>query len=74
MPTITNYEAKTIQMLTRRYRSPCRVKNCKAGATIITRGLDAIGRPTVGHEFCAPNAEQVVEREFRKSREIIRQT
>jgi hypothetical protein len=74
MPTMTDDETKTIQVLTCRYRSPCRVKNCKARATIITRGLDAIGRPTVQRELCAPHAEQVVERERRKGREIIRQT
>jgi hypothetical protein len=74
MPTMTDYETNTIQVLICRYRSPCRVKNCKARATIMTRGLDAIGRATVQPELCTPHAEQVVERERRKSREIIRQT
>jgi len=39
-------ETKTIEVLLCGHNAQCRVKNCKARATVILRGLDSIGRPT----------------------------
>jgi hypothetical protein len=63
---------KTIELLPCGYRAPCRLKNCKARATVIARAADVIGRPITQYELCAPHAEQIVDRERAKGREIFR--
>jgi hypothetical protein len=65
-------ETKEIELGPCHYDSSCRVKNCRAKATIIARGLDAIGRPTGQYELCALHAEQVEKRERAKGRKILR--
>jgi hypothetical protein len=64
-------ETKTIELLHCGYKAQCRVKNCKARATIIARTADSIGRPITQYELCAPHAEQIVERELAMGREIF---
>jgi hypothetical protein len=65
-------ETKTIELLHCGYKAQCRVKNCKARATIIARAADSIGRPITQYELCALHAEQIVERERGKEQEIFR--
>jgi hypothetical protein len=47
------------------------VKNCKAKATTIARGVDAGGRPHAQYELCTVHAGQIAERERVKGREIV---
>ena len=54
------------------YNAQCRVKNCKARATVIARAADSIDRPITQYELCAPHAKQIAERERGKGRGIIR--
>lgn len=56
-------EAKTIELWPCGYQAPCKVRNCRARATVIARGVDGGGRPTGQYELCAAHAEQVAERE-----------
>ncbi|HJU10856.1 MAG TPA: hypothetical protein VJ728_08260 [Candidatus Binataceae bacterium] len=65
-------DMKTIELWRCLYDSPCRVKNCKAKATVIARSMDAGGRPEKQYELCRPHADQVVERERGRGREIVR--
>ena len=64
-------DTKTIELWPCRYDARCKVKNCRAKATTLARGVDPHGRPTVQHELCAVHAEQVTEREKLKGREIV---
>ncbi len=57
---------KAIELLPCEYRAPCRMKNCKAKATTVARGVDSIGRPTGQYELCGLHAGQVAERERAK--------
>ena len=65
-------EVKPIVLSPCGYNAQCQVKNCKARATIIARSIDTGGRPDRQYELCATHAEQVVERERGKGREIVR--
>ena len=65
-------ETKNIELPHCGYKAQCRVKTCKASATIIARAADVIGRLITQYELCAPRAEQIVERERAKGREIFR--
>jgi hypothetical protein len=62
---------KTIELSSCDYNAQCRVKNCKARATIIARSIDIGGRPDRQYELCAPHGEQVAVREQAKGREIV---
>ena len=64
---------KEIELWPCRYDAPCRVKHCRSKATTIARSIDAGGRPERQYELCAIHAEQVLERERAKGREIVRQ-
>ncbi len=65
-------EVKEIALWPCQYQAQCKVKNCKAKATVIARGVDSIGRPTGQYELCALYAEQIAERELAKGGEIVR--
>jgi hypothetical protein len=65
-------DTKTIEVLRCQYRSPCRVKGCKAQATTILRGLDSIGRPTKQWECCTSHSEAVIVREAQRGRNVVR--
>jgi hypothetical protein len=65
-------ETRAIELLNCGYKARCRAKNCKARATIIARAADVIGRPITRYELCAPHADQIVDRERTKDREIFR--
>jgi hypothetical protein len=65
-------ETKTIKLWPCGYQAPCKVKNCHARATVITRAADSIGRPITQYELCPQHAEQFVKREQAKEREIVR--
>ena len=62
---------KAIELWQCRYDAPCKVRNCKAKATMIARSVDAGGRPHRQHELCQVHTEQVTERERGKGREIV---
>jgi hypothetical protein len=65
-------ETKTIQVLRCLFRSPCRVKGYQAQATTILRGLNHSGQHTVLWESCTQHNEQVILREARKGRMVMR--
>src|ERR1700758_2134115 len=65
-------EVKTIELGPCGYNAQCRVKNCKARATVIARSIDTGGCPDKQYELCAAHAEQIAERERAKGRGIIR--
>jgi hypothetical protein len=71
LPSIDEYPVKTIELLPCRYRKECRAQNCKRTATIIARSFDSGGRPIRQYELCQQHADQVVEREKAKGREIV---
>ena len=64
-------DVKAIELWPCGYQAPCRMKNCKARATVIARAADSIDRPITQYELCAPHAKQVAERERAKGREIV---
>ena len=55
-------EVKAIELWPCGYQAPCRVKNCKARATVIARASNSIGSLITQYELCAPHAEQIAER------------
>ena len=69
--TELNDGIKDIELWPCGYQAQCRVKNCKAKATTIARGVDAGGRPHNQYELYTPHAKQIVEREWAKGREIV---
>jgi hypothetical protein len=66
-----NGDIKDIELWPCGYQAQCRVKNCKAKATTIARGVDAGGRPHAQCELCTVHAGQIAERERAKGREIV---
>ena len=65
-------ETKAIELWPCGYQAPCKVKSCKAKATIIARSVDAGGRPLRQHELCSVHAQQIAERERGRGREIVK--
>jgi hypothetical protein len=65
------YAVKTIELLPCRYHIACRAKDCRRKATVIARSYDTGGRPLRQYELCQPHADQVVEREKGRGREIV---
>ena len=63
-------DVKAIELWQCRYDAPCKVRNCKAKATMIACSVDAGGRPHQ-YELCQVHTEQVTERERAKGREIV---
>jgi len=51
-------DSKSIELWPCGYQAPCKVRNCKAKATIIARSVDAGGRPLRQYELCAKHADQ----------------
>jgi hypothetical protein len=70
-PAELSDDVKAIELWPCGYQAPCRVNNCTARATVIARAADSIGRPITQYELCPAHAEQVVERERAKGREIV---
>lgn len=64
-------EIKLIELWPCRYNAPCKVRNCNAKATTITRSVDSGGRPFRQYEVCQMHADQVAERERGKGRQIV---
>jgi hypothetical protein len=60
-------ETKTIELWPCRYDARCSVKNCRAKATTLARGVD-----NVKYELCHAHAEQVAVREKGRGREVVR--
>ena len=69
--TELNDDVKAIELWPCRYNAQCRVKNCKAKATVIARAADSIGRPSDQYELSALHGEQIAERERAKGQEIV---
>jgi hypothetical protein len=51
-------EPVEIEFSTCHYPARCRVRACRAKATIVTRAVDAAGPPIRQYELCAPHADQ----------------
>jgi hypothetical protein len=65
-------ETKAIELWPCGYEARCKVKHCKATATIIARSVDSGGRPFKQYELCQVHCEQVAEREKGRGREIVK--
>jgi hypothetical protein len=65
------YAVKTIELLPCGYHKGCRVNNCKRRAIVIARSYDSGGRPLKQYELCQQHADQVVEREKGRGRDIV---
>jgi hypothetical protein len=63
-------EPAEIELSACHYSAPCRVRACRAQATIIARSVDAAGRPMRQYELCDVHADQVDARERRKWRKV----
>ena len=64
-------ETKAIELWPCGYDARCRIKNCRARATLLARSIDAGGRPLRQYELCAAHAKQVAERERAKGRDVV---
>ena len=64
-------ETKTIGLGSSRYRSLYRGMELQAPPKPIAKSYDSGGRPLRQHELCQRHADQVVERERAKGREIV---
>jgi hypothetical protein len=53
------------------YSAECRVRACRAKATVIARAVAAGSLPIRQYELCAPHAQQVAARERAKERKIL---
>ena len=53
------------------YQAQCKVRSCKAKATIVARSIDNQDRPMRQYELCHPHTDQVVKREQGRGREIV---
>jgi hypothetical protein len=65
---------KAIELLPCGYQAPCKVRNCRAKATIIARSVDSGGRPIRQYELCTAHANAIAERERQRGREIVRRS
>ena len=65
------HTVKTIDLLPCRYHILCRAKDCKRAATTIARSYDSGGRAIRQYELCQQHADQAVERERGRGREIV---
>ena len=64
-------ETKIIELWPCGYEAPCKVRNCRARATMLARAVDSQGRPVNQYELCEPHAEQVAVRERGRGREVV---
>jgi hypothetical protein len=52
-------ETRTIELWPCGYQARCKVRNCKAKASTISRSTDSGGRPIKQYELCSVHADQI---------------